>query len=211
MKHSLSLSVRRSFCVAVVALLFASLALAGCSFPGANETADENAAANRQFIAQLNNKTNELGSVLSTFQEAVSQKDAVGMKAASSSAEKIIEAVKAMEAPKPSAGARTKDSSEDLNNVKDLYAEGMSELNAVMNDYADLYAGVVAGSLNKQAFDRKLESVQASYEHAIEQLQTADQLLEDLGNDTGSSSGSSGSSSSSSSSSSEASSSEANA
>ena len=155
--------------------------LAGCALQGANETADENAAANRQFIAQLNNKTRDLGEVLETFQSAVSAGDAVGMKAASSSARKIADNIEAMKAPKPDVDARTIDSSEDLNEVKDLYAQGMHDLCDAMDDYAEIYAEAASSSADLSGLDHKLSAVQSTYDDAMKKLAEADGLLVDLG------------------------------
>lgn len=181
--HAFALGRLKTALALLCAVAFVA-ALSGCTLQAANETADDNASANRQFIAQLNSKTNELAGVLSDFQSAVADQDAVGMKAASDRAEKIIESVKSMDAPKPSAASRTQDRSEDLNNVKDLYAQGMEEMNSAMNDYADLYSGVAAGSVNAQVLNRKTETVQTAYDRALDKIEKADKLLSDLGNDT---------------------------
>ncbi len=167
---------------ALAGALALTLALGACSMPAANATADENAAKNRQFIAQLNQKTGELSDVLAQFQTAVSEGDAVGMKAASDSASKIAGSVKALKAPVPDKEAKTVDSSKELDEVKDAYVEGMNDLNAALVDYASLYSEVAAGDVSQSELTRSLETLQSSYDKAVEKLEAADKQLTELAN-----------------------------
>lgn len=153
-----------------IALSFASV-LAACNVQPAGVSTDEHAAENRQYMALLNQKTGELEEVLTQFQTAVSESDAVGMKAAASDASKIVESISSTEA------------TESLAEVKDAYVSGLEEINASMNEYADLYSDVAAGKINQAAFDRQLKGVQTSYDQAIEKLTAADDLLTQLANE----------------------------
>lgn len=146
-------------------------ALAGCTVQAAGTSTDENAAENRQYMALLNQKTSDLEEVLGAFQNAVSAGDAVGMKAAASDAAKIVESVASLEA------------TESLGDVKDAYVEGLQSIDASMNEYAELYAKVAAGSVNQAAFNKELKAVQESYDKALEQLTAADELLTQLANE----------------------------
>ena len=51
------------------------------------------------------------------------------------------------------------------------------------NDYADLYTQVSNGTVDKATFDRKVKTVQASYDQAVEKLTAADDLLTQLANE----------------------------
>ena len=154
--------------VAVLALLGV---MTGCNVQSAGTSTDENAAENRQYMALLNTKTGELDEVLTQFQTAVAAGDAVGMKAAASEASKIVDSIKKSEP------------TESLTEVKDAYVAGLTDINAAMNDYADLYTQVSAGTLDQSAFDRKLKAIQASYEQAVGKLTAADELLTQLANE----------------------------
>lgn len=163
-------SLKKYFSVLVCALCVI-LALAGCTVQAAGTSTDEHAAENRQYMALLNQKTGELDEVLGKFQEAVSAGDAVGMKAAASDATKIVEAVANMEATM------------SLSEVKDAYVEGLQSIDASMNEYAELYASVAAGTISQATFNKDIKAVQESYDKAIEQLNAADEILTQLANE----------------------------
>lgn len=158
-----------------IVVLLASLAIvglmAGCTIQSAGTSTDEHAVENRQYMALLNTKTGELKDVLTQFQTAVAAGDAVGMKAAASDASKIVESISTTEA------------TESLAEVKDAYVAGLTDINTVMNDYADLYTQVSNGTVDKATFDRKVKTVQASYDQAVEKLTAADDLLTQLANE----------------------------
>lgn len=160
----------KSFVVLACALCVVC-ALAGCTVQAAGTSTDEHAAENRQYMALLNQKTSDLEEVLGKFQDAVSAHDAVGMKAAASDASKIVEGVANIEA------------TESLTEVKDAYVEGLQSIDASMNEYAELYADVAAGSITQAAFNKELKAVQESYDKAIDQLTAADELLTQLANE----------------------------
>ena len=169
---------RRPPVILAAIVLVLAAALCGCSIQQTGTTTNENAAANRQYMAQLNQITGQLGDVLAEFQTAVSASDAVGMKAASTRAEKLIDSFKALDPP-------TSDdkSVSNLLAVKDLYVSGLEGIDAAMNDYAGIYADVAAGKLSQAEFSQKLQEVQASYDSAVEALASADEELNKLANE----------------------------
>ena len=155
----------------LVLVVLALTVLAGCSIQQAGVSTDEHAAENRQYMALLNQKTGELDEVLTQFQTAVSASDTVSMKAAVASANKIVEDIESSEA------------TESLAEVKDAYVAGLGQLNASMNDYADLYTDVASGKLNEAAITRQTKAIQADYDQALEKLVAADELLTKLANE----------------------------
>ena len=178
MNHSSLQTFSRMWMRVILPLMaVAALALGGCA-EHSDSTTNENAAENRQYMAQLNQKTDELSDVLSQFQAAVSSSDTVGMEAAAAKADKIVESVKALNPP-------TSEQSETatLAAVKDLYVEGLEGINVAMKDYARLYGNVAAGSVSKEDFDRDLAAVQQSSNAAVEKITAADKELTDLANE----------------------------
>ena len=161
--------IKRTFAfIAMCALLGA---LAGCNVQSAGMSTDEHAVENRQYMALLNTKTGELDEVLTQFQTAIAAGDTVGMKAAATEASKIVDSISNSEP------------TESLVEVKDAYVAGLTDINTAMNDYADLYTQVSAGTLDQSGFDRKLKIVQASYDQAVGKLTAADDLLTQLANE----------------------------
>lgn len=152
-------------------------ALAGCTVRSAGTSTNENAAENRQYMAQLNQKTGELGEILEQFQAAVSANDAVGMQAAASSATKLVESIKELNPPESEEGVA------NLSEIKELYVEGLESMDAVLQDYSSLYTSVNAGSIDQASFNKQLKSVQDAYDKAVEKLAAADEALTELANE----------------------------
>ena len=147
---------------ATTVLLAAVLALAGCAAPNQTST-DENAAENRAFMAQVNQKVSDLNGVLGDFQMAVGAQDVVAMRASSARAASIISDVKAAEAP------------EKLVPIKDGYVEGLDKLQSALDQYTQLYAELAAGSIEESSYTERLRQVQETYDAGVAALNSADE------------------------------------
>ena len=151
-------------------VVVAALALAGCAAPNQPST-DEKAADNRAYMAQINQKASDLDVVLTDFQAAVGDQDAVAMKAASSRAATIVGQVKASEAP------------EKLVPIKDEYVKGLEQLQAALDQYTQLYIDLNAGSIDQAAYGDRLRQVQEAYDQGVEALKSADEQAVTIANE----------------------------
>lgn len=157
----------RFACVAFASAMVVS-ALAGCA---ASEPAvDEEQAANRQYMATVNQAMDDLADKLSSFDDAVARGDVVTMMTQAEKAFKEIDELAAAEAP------------EVLADVKAGYVEGCAALEEALSSYVDLFTQLENGSIDPDSaeFADALAAVQALYDEGIAALEETDKAALEL-------------------------------
>lgn len=143
-------------------------ALAGCSATQTQSAEDQAAAQNRQYMATLNQQMDDLQTTMNSFQEAVSNKDVVGMQAQASNVDKIVDSVK------------NTDATDRLKTVKDDYVDALCTLDDAMDAYVSLYTDVQNGTVDTETYNQRLTDVQNAYNDGMNKLQGADQAVEQV-------------------------------
>ena len=145
-----------------------ALLLASCA-PNPNaESSGSSASANRAYMAMINQKMETLNQVLSDFQAAVGEQDIVAMKARQADAARIVDDVKAADAP------------EKLAKVKEGYVGGLDQMQHALADYVTLYTDAQGGGLDVESFDERIRQVQEAYDRGMESLKSADEAVEGI-------------------------------
>lgn len=160
----------RSFVLLAIAVCVGVSVFVGCSSP-ANEEVDE-AALNREYMAQVNSFMEDLNAGLADFSDSVSADDLVGMKTHSEKAFKAIDELEKLEAP------------QTLSEVHDGYLSGCEDLEKALNGYIDLYIAIDAATEEEpydySNHDAELAKIQDDYNSGIEHLKTADTLASEI-------------------------------
>lgn len=160
----------RSIVLLAIAACVGLSVFAGCSSPS-NEEVDE-AALNREYMAQVNSFMDDLNAGLADFSGAVSDNDLVGMKTHSEKAFKAIDELEKLEAP------------EALSEVHDGYLSGCKDLKKALNGYIDLYIAIDTATEEEpydySNHDAELAKIQNDYNSGIEHLRTADTLASEI-------------------------------
>ncbi|MEG0071745.1 MAG: hypothetical protein RR362_01630 [Raoultibacter sp.] len=155
--------------IGMVALLLT--ALAGCS--ASNTAANEEQAANRQYMAQVNQSMDDLKNRLQTFNEAVSRGDSVTMKTQADNAFKAIGQLESLTPP------------DALKDIHGQYVDGCKALESALNSYIDIFTEVnsatEAAPFDYSTYDSRIEQIHQKYDDAIKKLESADKAATDLG------------------------------
>ncbi|MCL1797857.1 MAG: hypothetical protein FWG24_06075 [Eggerthellaceae bacterium] len=166
MKKRISLYAAITFVLA--ALL--CMVLASCTIPQ-NDAAAEEEAAGREYSASLNRLLDTLAVSLDSFNEAVSNKDVVGMNAQADNAARAIDELMKLEAP------------ESLGEIHGEYAQGCLELKDALRAYLDLFTEIdsatEASPFDYSTYDSRLSKIKQGYDSGIAHLEKADQLALD--------------------------------
>lgn len=135
---------------------------------GAQSEEAQQASANRQYMAQLNQQMADVQQIMDDFQAAVSEQNTVVMRAQIEKAQSIAQTI---DASKPT---------ESLSDAKDQYVDALITLNTAMADYADLYERANSGALSREDLDSGIKAVQDSYDDGVEKLKAADDTVAKL-------------------------------
>ena len=155
--------VSRYVCIALSGALL-TMALAGCAATQSEATDEQ--AANRQYMAAVNQGMDDLAAKLEGFSDAVSRADVVSMRTQVEKAFKEIDDLDALEAP------------EALADVKAGYLEGCALLEGALGEYVDLYTQLDNGTLtaDSEEYAAALAAIQQAYDAGIAKLEETDEL-----------------------------------
>lgn len=146
----------------------AALALAALSGCQQQNVANEQQNENRQYMAQVNQVMDDLDTRLSSFTDAVSRDDVVGMQTQADDALSVLDDLGSIEAP------------EALADVKQGYVDGAALLREALTDYVALYTEIhsatEAAPFDWSAYDERLAAIQEKYDEGIAKLQETDQM-----------------------------------
>lgn len=164
---------KRVLALAAVAGLV--LALAGCVGGPQQAVTNESANANSQYMAQVNQVVEELGTKLGAFDDAVSRNDVVSMRTQADGAFVALDKLDQLQAP------------EALKEVQEYYSDGCSSLKEALSAYVDLYTEIESAT-DQQPFDystyqQRLASIQSTYDTGLQALRAGDQKVTELRSD----------------------------
>lgn len=152
------------FVVIACVCAFAFAALTGCMQQ--TSAANDEQAANRQYMADVNQKIDVLGERLEDFNDAVARGDVVAMRTHANAAFEAIDEIAALEAP------------DALAELETGYVEGCTLLKDALNSYIELYAEVESSSADKpfdrSKYEKRLEDIQSTYDAGIALLEETD-------------------------------------
>ena len=139
--------------------------LAGCMSP--NTGATDQQQANRTYMTKVNLAMEDLNSRLASFDEAVSQGNAVNMRTQADNAFAAIDDLAAIETP---------DAMKDL---QKNYVDGCTTLKEALSDYVTLYTEIDSATeaqpFDYSTYDDRIKAVQDKYNKGIDQLKAADE------------------------------------
>ncbi len=145
--------------------VFAVAMLAGCSTAQSSATSEQ--VANRDYMSEVNQKVASLKDTLGDFEDAVSREDVVNMKTTAANAGKVIDELKAIEAP------------DELADIQSNYAEGAQSLEDALNAYVDLYTEIdsatEANPFDWSTYDSRMTSIQQQYDQGVASLKAGDE------------------------------------
>lgn len=151
--------------VLMCALALVSAVLVGCA--SGNSPEAEQQAKNRQFMAQVNQTMEDLNEKLESFNDAVASGDIVNMRTQADSAFKVLGSLDNLEAP------------EGLEDIKQDYIDGATELEGALNAYIDLYTEINSATddapFDWSTYDGRMSDIKASYDDGIAKLQAGDE------------------------------------
>lgn len=164
--------MKRSIATLIAAVLLMA-SLAGCASLQQNSQEAEAQAANRQYMSQVNQITDELTTNLAAFDEAVSDNDPVAMRLQADNAFRTLDSLSSLEPP------------EVLKDVQAGYTEGASKLEEALNSYIDLYtelggADAANAAVDATTYDERLAAIQQTYNDGIAKLQETDKQATEL-------------------------------
>jgi len=146
--------------------------LGACTVQMSSDSASDTQIANRDYMAQVNRIMDTLTTDLSSFNQAVSDEDIVGMNEYADSADKTINELAALTPP------------DDLKDIHSEYLQGCEQLRDALSDYRDLYAKVSSATeaqpFDYSTFDSQLSKIRQKYDGGISHLEKADQEAQDL-------------------------------
>lgn len=151
--------------VFMCALALVGAVLAGCSAGTSPEA--EQQAQNRQFMAQINQTMVDLNEKLDAFNEAVASGSVVNMRTQADNAFRVLDSLENLEAP------------EGLEDIKQDYIDGATELESALNAYIDLYTEIDSATeeapFDWSTYDSRMSDIKASYDDGIAKLQAGDE------------------------------------
>ncbi|WP_282209694.1 hypothetical protein [Parvibacter caecicola] len=170
--------VLKSACKQVLALAAVAglvLALAGCVAGPQQAATGENANANSQYMAQVNQAVEELSTKLGAFDDAVSRNDVVSMRTQADGAFAALDKLNQLQPP------------EALKEVQEYYSDGCASLKEALSGYVDLYTEIDSAT-DQQPFDystyeQRLSSIQSAYDTGLQALRAGDQKVTELRSD----------------------------
>ncbi|WP_139650510.1 hypothetical protein [Raoultibacter phocaeensis] len=156
--------------IALSGVLVAAV-LGGCM---AQNTANTEQTANRQYMSQVNQAMEDLTNRLDGFNQAVTNNDLVGMKTQADNAFKAIDDLNALEAP------------EGLKDIQTAYVDGCNDLKDALTKYIDLYTEIESATeeepFDYATYDARLKEIQDTYDSGIEHLEEADKKATEMPN-----------------------------
>ncbi len=157
----------RGVCLALAGAMTVA-AVSGCM--PSNSAENEEQAANRQYMAAVNQGMDDLAAKLSSFNDAVARGDVVTMRTQADKAFKELDDLAAIEAP------------EVLADVKAGYVEGCAMLESALGAYVDLYTQLENGSVEADSIEyaNALADIQADYDAGIAKLEETDKAALEL-------------------------------
>lgn len=141
--------------------------LSACSTTQSNPVADAQ-AANRQYMADVNQTMENLEEKLTSFTDAVARGDLVSMQTQADKAYEVLDDFKAITAP------------EALTDVHADYVAACESLEEALDAYIDLATeveGTSSGKVNTESYTKRLEEIQALYDEGIAKLEAADNAV----------------------------------
>lgn len=146
--------------------LCASL-VAGCGSTTVS-TVTEEQQANRDYMAQVNQKMESLGDDLDKFSDAVARQDIISMRTQAENAFKELDALAAVEAP------------EALADVHESYVSGVKNLREALSDYIDLYTEIQSATeqtpFDWSTYDQRVAAIQELYSDGLTALAHGDEV-----------------------------------
>ena len=151
---------------AIVAVATALLAMSLMGCMPTNSAESDAQAANRQYMASVNQCMDSISEKLASFEDAVARGDVVTMKTQADKAFKEIDDLEAVEAP------------EVLADVKAGYVEGCRLLEDALSSYVDLFTQVDSGAVaaDSAEYASAIAGIQATYDEGISKLEATDKL-----------------------------------
>lgn len=144
----------------------AAFGLAGCAGTAQQDAASSEQSQNRQFMSQVNETVEEMGTRLDDFDDAVARGDVVTMRSSAQNAFECISTLEGLEAP------------ESLADIKQQYVDACGMLRDALNAYVDLYAEIESTTdeapFDYSTYDSRLAAIQDQYNQGITKLQDAD-------------------------------------
>ena len=154
------------------AFAFAAFALGGCAAAQNETQASDQQMANRQYMAQVNQKMESLTERLSGFSDAVSRGDVVTMRTQADNAFKVIEGLSGIDVPS------------DFKEIQQDYVDGCASLKDALNAYIDLYTEIENATESQPfdyaTYDERLKAIQGQYDAGIEKLKSADKKASEM-------------------------------
>ena len=145
------------------AFAFAAFALGGCTAAQNETQASDQQMANRQYMAQVNQKMESLTERLSGFSDAVSRGD---------NAFKVIDGLSGIDVPN------------DFKEIQQDYVDGCASLKDALNAYIDLYTEIENATESQPfdyaTYDERLKAIQGQYDAGIEKLKSADKKASEM-------------------------------
>ena len=160
----------RSFVAKCAGLLCAGAlcasVVAGCDSTTAS-TVTEEQQANRDYMAQVNQRMESLDADLEKFSDAVARQDVVSMRTQAESAFKALDALSTVEAP------------EALADVHASYVSGSAELREALSAYIDLYTEIQSATeqapFDWSTYDQRIAAIQQLYNDGLAALGSGDE------------------------------------
>ena len=150
--------------IACVGVISAAM-FVGCATQQSTLTDEQK--ANREYMSTVSQKVESLSDTLSSFNDAVSRKDAVTMKTQASNAAKVLDELAAVEAP------------EALSDIKTNYVNGANALEEALNSYVQLFSDIDsatdANPFDWSSYDARVAEIQAKYDEGISALKSGDE------------------------------------
>lgn len=145
------------------------VALASCA-PTQQAALEDAQMTPSAFMNQMNADVTELSQRIDEFSDAAERNDLAGMKAKAEYAFGSIDDMREAEAP------------QDLEDLKAKYMEAADALQNTLTDYISLYEEMATseGAFDSDDFSDKMQSVQESYDKAVEALRSADELAQGM-------------------------------
>lgn len=147
------------------AFMVAALVLSSCT--PTTSAADKQAAENRSYMAQINQKMDDLNTRLASFNEAVTRNDLVSMRTQADNAFRVIDDLSKMTPP------------DNLKDIQNEYVSGCNDLKDSLNGFIALYSDVqnasTAQPFDYTTYNTRLDQVKQKYDSGIAHLKAGDE------------------------------------
>ncbi len=170
---SFARTIKPVILVALGAALAGCLALTGCGQPLEQQSsAEEEAVTSRSFMANVNEACVQLNEKMTSFTDAVAREDLVSMQTQADSAFAIIDQISELECP------------EELNDLKQSYVDGCTQLKDALSAYLQLFMEIDAasngGTFNYDGYADRVAQIQQTYDEAVQKLKDADNAATEM-------------------------------